>query len=82
MILEVRSMNLSRIESRIRGDVNGALNTFLGIIAKSQKKSPEYHNEVKLTENIRFNRETEKVLRDVEANRGKAIEVVRNLQKC
>ncbi len=75
-------MNLNKIGIYVKRNLDDALSTLLGVRKKSETELSELHKEIRLTENVHFNKESKKILLEAEAKKNQAIELIRKLQKC
>jgi len=73
-------MKSNKIGIHVKRNINDFLSPIFGIITKIEHVQLKLHKEVKVTENVCLDKQTEKTLLKAEITKGQAIELIRRLQ--
>jgi hypothetical protein len=75
-------MNLNKMGTGVKRNIDGVLSTFLGVKTRPQPRRSKLYREIKLTENVHFDKESERISLEAEVKKSQAIELIHTLQKC
>ena len=73
-------MKSNKMGIHVKRNVKGFLSTVFGIITRIEHAQSKLHKEIKVTENVCLDKQTEKTLLEAEIKKSQAIELIRKLQ--